>query len=92
MHPQNWPEDLDFEGKRIVVIGSGATAVTLVPALAGRAAHVTMLQRTPSYLLPVPTTDSVANLLRVVDEYLHFSGPTSRTAVPAADLTMESTV
>ena len=48
MHPQFWPEDLDYAGKRIVVIGSGATAVTLVPALAERAAHVTMLQRSPT--------------------------------------------
>ena len=49
VHPQFWPEDLDFAGRRIVVIGSGATAVTLVPALAGTAAHVTMLQRSPSW-------------------------------------------
>ena len=48
MHPQHWPEDLDYTGKRVVVIGSGATAVTLVPALAERAAHVTMLQRSPT--------------------------------------------
>ena len=51
MHPQHWPEDLDYAGKRVVVIGSGATAVTLVPALAETAAHVTMLQRSPTYIL-----------------------------------------
>ena len=57
VHPQQWPEELDYAGKRVVVIGSGATAVTLVPAMADRAAHVTMLQRSPSYILPVPARD-----------------------------------
>ena len=56
VHPQHWPEDLDYAGKRVVVIGSGATAVTLVPAMAGTAAHVTMLQRSPSYVLSLPAT------------------------------------
>ncbi len=57
IHPQFWPDDLDYRGKRIVVIGSGATAVTLVPALTrGGAEHVTMVQRTPSYFLPLPDT------------------------------------
>jgi len=64
VHPQHWPEDLDYEGKRVVVIGSGATAVTLVPAMAPRAAHVTMLQRSPSYVLAVPTEDPLAVLAR----------------------------
>jgi cation diffusion facilitator CzcD-associated flavoprotein CzcO len=64
VHPQQWPEDLDHAGKRVVVIGSGATAVTLVPALAGTAAHVTMLQRTPSYVMPVPREDALALALR----------------------------
>ena len=59
VHPQHWPEDLDYAGKRVVVIGSGATAVTLVPAMAPTAAHVTMVQRTPSYVLPVPSRDAV---------------------------------
>lgn len=54
VHPQAWPEDLDYEGKRVVVIGSGATAITLVPSMAERAAHVTMLQRSPSYVTSVP--------------------------------------
>ncbi len=64
VHPQHWPEDLDYAGKNIVVIGSGATAITLVPALAEQAAHVTMLQRSPTYLMPVPSTDKIALLLQ----------------------------
>jgi monooxygenase len=64
VHPQFWPDDLDYTGKRIVVIGSGATAVTLIPALAERAEHVTMLQRSPSYITALPAKDPVANLLR----------------------------
>ncbi len=60
VHPQFWPEDLDHTGQRVVVIGSGATAVTLVPALAERAAHVTMLQRTPTWITAVPGTDKLA--------------------------------
>jgi cation diffusion facilitator CzcD-associated flavoprotein CzcO len=64
VHPQHWPDDLDYAGKRVVVIGSGATAVTLVPALAERAAHVTMLQRSPTYVLTLPAEDVIANKLR----------------------------
>ena len=64
VHPQHWPEDLDHAGKRVLVIGSGATAVTLVPALAETAGSVTMLQRTPSYVMPVPRTDVLADRLR----------------------------
>jgi len=64
VHPQHWPDDLDLDGKRVVVVGSGATAVTLVPALARTAAHVTMLQRSPSYVLPLPSGDPLADLLR----------------------------
>jgi cation diffusion facilitator CzcD-associated flavoprotein CzcO len=64
VHPQDWPEDLDVAGKRIVVVGSGATAVTLVPALAERGAHVTMLQRSPSYVMSLPSRDVVADALR----------------------------
>jgi len=66
VHPQHWPEELDYSGKRVVVIGSGATAVTLVPAMAGKAAHVAMLQRTPTYILSIPSHDAIANLLRRV--------------------------
>src|SRR5690606_842424 len=64
IHPQHWPEDLDYTGKRIIVIGSGATAVTLVPELAKRAAHVTMLQRSPTYVMSVPARDPIAHWLR----------------------------
>jgi monooxygenase len=64
VHPQAWPEDLDYAGKRVVVIGSGATAVTLVPAMAKTAAHVTMLQRTPTYVVSLPAEDALANRLR----------------------------
>ena len=64
VHPQHWPDDLDWSGKRVVVIGSGATAVTLVPALAGTASHVTMLQRSPTYIVAVPGQDAVANFFK----------------------------
>ena len=64
VHPQGWPEDLDCEGRRIVVIGSGATAVTLVPALAKAAAHVTMLQRSPTYIVARPSDDVTADRIR----------------------------
>jgi cation diffusion facilitator CzcD-associated flavoprotein CzcO len=64
VHPQKWPADLDYEGKRVVVIGSGATAVTLVPAMAERAAHVTMLQRSPTYVVSRPAEDKLANSMR----------------------------
>ena len=63
VHPQHWPADLRWAGRRVVVVGSGATAVTLVPALARDAAHVTMLQRSPSYVLSVPTRDPLARRL-----------------------------
>ena len=61
VHPQQWPADLDYAGRRVVVIGSGATAVTLVPAMAEKAAHVTMLQRSPSYVAARPAKDAIAN-------------------------------
>ncbi|WUI09370.1 NAD(P)/FAD-dependent oxidoreductase [Micromonospora sp. NBC_00421] len=64
VHPQHWPADLDHSGRRVVVIGSGATAVTLVPALAQRAGHVTMLQRSPTYVIALPARDRVADVLR----------------------------
>ena len=63
IHPQHWPEDLDYEGKRVVVVGSGATAITLLPAMAERAEHVTMLQRSPGYIVAMPATDPLAKLL-----------------------------
>lgn len=64
VHPQKWPEDLDYTDKNVLVIGSGATAVTLVPAMAEKAAHVTMLQRSPTYVVSMPSEDGIANLLR----------------------------
>ncbi len=71
VHPQQWPADLDWTHRRVVVIGSGATAVTLVPALAQRAEHVTMLQRTPSYIVSMPARDPLAErLIRVLPRRL----------------------
>jgi monooxygenase len=64
IHPQQWPEDLDYSGKRVVVIGSGATAVTLIPSMAETTAHITMLQRSPSYVASVPLKDKMSNKLR----------------------------
>src|SRR5205814_5550702 len=66
VHPQNWTDEIDYEDKRVVVIGSGATAVTLVPAMAEKAAHVTMLQRSPTYIISLPGEDPIANFLRRV--------------------------
>jgi cation diffusion facilitator CzcD-associated flavoprotein CzcO len=66
VHPQHWPADLDYTGQQVVVIGSGATAVTLVPALAQTAGHVTMLQRSPTYILPAPAEDGIAVRLRAL--------------------------
>ena len=66
VHPQAWPEDLDYAGKRVVIIGSGATAVTLLPAMAKTAGHVTMLQRSPTYIVSAPEQDAMANWLRGV--------------------------
>lgn len=63
VHPQEWPDDLDYAGKRVVVVGSGATAMTLVPAMAQRAGHVTMLQRSPTYVVARPDRDAIANAL-----------------------------
>jgi monooxygenase len=66
VHPQQWPEDLDYAGKRVVVIGSGATAMTLIPAMAATAQHVTMLQRSPTYVVAAPDVDRLANKMRKV--------------------------
>jgi monooxygenase len=67
VHPQSWPEDLDLSGKRVVVIGSGSTASTLIPAIAEKAEHVTMLQRSPSYYFAPPVTHELAVTLRQLD-------------------------
>ncbi len=66
VHPQHWPEDLDYRGKKVVVIGSGATAVTLVPAMARDVEHIVMLQRSPTYIFSQPDTDIIANVLRKI--------------------------
>jgi monooxygenase len=66
IHPQHWPENLDYAGKKVVVIGSGATAMTLVPSMAEKAGHVTMLQRSPTYVVSRPAVDGLANFLRKV--------------------------
>jgi cation diffusion facilitator CzcD-associated flavoprotein CzcO len=74
VHPQTWPADLDYKGKRVVVIGSGATAATLIPAIADDAAHVTMLQRSPTYFVPGRNVDDMADQLRdleIPDEWIH---------------------
>jgi len=67
LHPQEWPEEVDLKGKRVVVIGSGATAATLIPAIADDAASVTMLQRSPTYFMARPNTNELANTLRELD-------------------------
>lgn len=66
IHPQHWPEDLDYAGKKVAIIGSGATAVTLVPAMAEKAVHVTMVQRSPTWIVSRPSKDAVSNFLRSV--------------------------
>lgn len=66
IHPQLWPEDLDYSGKKVVIIGSGATAMTLVPAMTDKAEHVTMLQRSPTYVVSRPAEDKAANFMRKI--------------------------
>ena len=66
IHPQKWPEDLDYRNKKVVVIGSGATAMTLVPAMAKDVGHIVMLQRSPTYVVSAPDEDRIANVLRKV--------------------------
>ena len=66
IHPQFWPEDMDYSGKKVVVVGSGATAVTIVPAMTDKAAHITMLQRTPTWMVSRPARDKLANFLRKI--------------------------
>jgi cation diffusion facilitator CzcD-associated flavoprotein CzcO len=74
VHPQHWPDDLDYAGKRVIVIGSGATAATLIPAMADDCEHIVMLQRSPTYFYPRPNSDELATQLRaldVPDEWVH---------------------
>ncbi len=83
IHPQHWPEDLDYSNKRVVIIGSGATAVTLLPAMADKAAHVTMLQRSPTYVASVPEEDIISEKLRKVlpDKLVYRLGRTRNVAL-----------
>src|SRR5262247_1859283 len=67
VHPQTWPDDLDYKGKQVVVIGSGATAATLIPAMADDCAHVTMLQRSPTYFIPARNANDLADQLRKLE-------------------------
>lgn len=67
IHPQSWPENLDYSGKKVLVIGSGATAATIVPAMAKNCAHITMLQRSPTYFAPAPNRNDLADTLRELD-------------------------
>ena len=74
MHPQRWPEDLDYTNKRVLVIGSGATGATIVPAMAGTAKHVTMLQRSPTFFIPGENRNELADSLReleIPEEWVH---------------------
>ncbi len=74
IHPQHWPENLDYSGKKVVIIGSGATAITLVPAMADTAAHVTMLQRSPTYIAAVPSIDKLyVKMKKVMPEKMAYS-------------------
>ena len=87
IHPQHWPEDLDYAGKRVVVIGSGATAVTLVPAMAETAAKVTMLQRSPTYVISMPAKTRIANFLhRFLPEKRRLRDRALEERAPAVDL------
>ena len=67
IHPQSWPEGIDLKDKKVVVIGSGATAATVVPAVAGKCAHVTMLQRSPTYFITGRNVNELVNSLRQID-------------------------
>ena len=74
VHPQTWPEGFDYKGKNVLVIGSGATAATIIPAMAGDCEHITLLQRSPTYFAPAPNRNDVADMLReldIPDEWTH---------------------
>ncbi len=85
VHPQHWPADLDLSGQKVVVIGSGATAITIVPAIAGETEHVTMLQRTPTYVLSRPGRDPVAKALRHLPAYVVGEGVAATDGEPEDD-------
>ncbi|WP_280390589.1 flavin-containing monooxygenase [Nocardia brasiliensis] len=94
VHPQHWPEDLDYRGKRVVVIGSGATAITLIPAMSGDAAHVTMLQRSPTYITTLPANDPVAvgmKLAKVPEKVAYRIGRARNIALQRASFQLSRT-
>ena len=87
VHPQHWPQDLDYRGKRVVVIGSGATAITLIPAMSADTAHITMLQRSPTYITALPADDPVAvglKAARVPDAVAYRTGRARNIALQRA--------
>ena len=90
VHPQFWPEDLDYSGKKVVVIGSGATAVTIVPDMAKTAGHVVMLQRSPTYMVSRPSEDGIANFLRRILPSKIAYGITRWKNVLAADVLLQA--
>ncbi|WP_040778838.1 flavin-containing monooxygenase [Nocardia pneumoniae] len=94
VHPQHWPEDLDYTGKRVVVIGSGATAITLIPAMSEAAAHVTMLQRSPTYIAALPADDPVAvgmKLAKVPAKIVYRMGRARNIALQRASFQLSRT-
>ncbi|WP_433634419.1 flavin-containing monooxygenase [Nocardia sp. CA-120079] len=94
VHPQHWPEDLDYRGKRVVVIGSGATAITLVPAMADDTAHITMLQRSPTYITALPADDPVAvgmKYARVPEKIAYRTGRARNIALQRASFQLSRT-
>ncbi|QLY30563.1 flavin-containing monooxygenase [Nocardia huaxiensis] len=94
VHPQHWPADLDYTGKRVVIIGSGATAITLVPAMSKDAAHVTMLQRSPTYIAALPADDPVAvgfKLARVPANLAYKAGRARNIALQRASYQLSRT-
>lgn len=94
VHPQHWPEDLDYRGKKVVVIGSGATAITLIPAMSDDAAHVTMLQRSPTYITTLPANDPVAvgmKLAKVPDKVAYRIGRARNIALQRASFELSRT-
>jgi cation diffusion facilitator CzcD-associated flavoprotein CzcO len=91
VHPQHWPADLDYKGKRVVVIGSGATAITLVPAMTDQAEHVTMLQRSPTYIVALPGKDPIAQgLQRVLPERTAYAATRWKASATSAGLSSPS--
>ncbi|MGF0316923.1 flavin-containing monooxygenase [Nocardia fluminea] len=94
VHPQHWPEDLDYKNKKVVVIGSGATAITLVPAMAEQVAHITMVQRSPTYIQALPSQDPAAiamKMARVPDKIAYKIGRARNIALQRASFGLSRT-